>query len=295
MTQRLAPEFRHDAEEGEEDKKDADGGTMLDKFLSKLDARLDDFGSRLDALEEREDGEHEPEGEAKEDKKDGEDEPDEKKADGEEEPEAKEDGKKDAKKDEGEDRGEDEPKEVVADKKKDGAMKDGEMPKEMADAFSAVLGKLDKLGRRISDVERLVPKNISDGDHNDMLEYQGRADAAFAAFGDHAPRPLLGEDLPAYRRRIVGKLKVHSPAWEKANLHAVSDGVAFDNIEREVFADAAKVAKAPISVPEGVLRCDEHRTPGGHTVRTYYGRTRSWMDDFADGARQSVVSVADRA
>ena len=229
----------HDKEIEKADAKvDADAGEKLDKVLAHLDSVMqaaDALSSRMDAYEaerkkeeesKADEGEEEPEMEKKADE--GEEEKEEDKADeGEEEPEM-EDIKA---------------RELAADK----AKKDAEREEERrADS--------EDIRRRIADVERRLPRQMSDADFAAMADTQARADAVFSAFGKRAPRPLDGETLPRYRRRLASALKAHSPEWKDVNLTAMVDNAAFDVIEKRIYADALHAANHPTDIEAGDLR-----------------------------------------
>ena len=243
----------HDKEIEKADAKvDADAGEKLDKVLAHLDSVMqaaDALSSRMDAYEaerkkeeesKADEGEEEPEMEKKADE--GEEEKEEDKAD---------EGEEEDKADEGEEEPEMEDikaRELAADYDATvKAKKDAEREEERrADS--------EDIRRRIADVERRLPRQMSDADFAAMADTQARADAVFSAFGKRAPRPLDGETLPRYRRRLASALKAHSPEWQDVNLTAMVDNTAFDVIEKRIYADALHAANHPTDVEAGDLR-----------------------------------------
>ena len=245
-----------DKERADRARADAEAGEKLDKIL----AHVDSLGKRMDAMEATETP---PKADAEEE---GEDKP---KADAEEEGEAKE--KADAEED-------------IARLKADA---DVEEAKEKAD--KAIADAADAR-RRIADVEKMLPKQLSDADYAAMADAQAKADRVFQAFGDSAPRPLQGEDLNGYRRRLANRLREHSPALKDVNLHAINDAAAFEFMEKQVYADAMAAALSPVDLPEGVLR--EMRSPDltGRQITTFAGTAGTWMRPMG-GQRSRVTSI----
>lgn len=241
-------------------KADADAGMKLDKILSCMDS----LNARMDAYDA-----------AKADAAKADAEEDDKKADGEE----------------------DEPKEVVADKKK----ADGDMPEQfkkdsddddkkadtIADASAKVAAKFQG---EIERLEKLIPKQRTDKDYAAMADVQARADTVFQAFGDSAPRPLDGEDLGGYRRRLAGVLKTHSPQLKSVNLGAIFDAEAFDFMEGQIYNDAMAAALKPVDLPAGHLREIKTRDVAGRNVSTFVGEPRAWMSSH-QGQRRRVTGI----
>lgn len=233
-----------EAEKTEDKKADAAEGTTLDKLLSAVDGLC----SRMDAMEAA----------AKADADDKDE--DDKKADA-------EDGKD-----------KDEPKEVAADKKADdddmadSAKKDAddkEDEKAKADAARAQAdADMTEMRKKLADMERTLPKQISDADYSAMADHQARADKVFQAFGDSAPSPLRGETLQGYRLRLANNLKQHSDDLKKADLGAIADDTAFTLIEQRVYADALQAAERPADLPPGMLReiVKHDRHTGGRVI-----------------------------
>lgn len=113
-----------------------------------------------------------------------------------------------------------------------------------------------------------------------LADAQARADSVAAAFGDSAPRPLNGESVLAYRKRLVGRYKQHSDAWKGVDLAAVSDAAMLDVVERQVYADAMTAARHPtVSADEG-LREVRTVSDAGHRVTTFVGNMSSWTNQF---------------
>lgn len=306
-------------EEKIEDRKDeASAGEKLDKLLTKMDA----MEGRLDAMETANCKADEDKDETKEDANEENEESerevakaDGKKADAEEEEEERED-------DDEEEEGE--PERVVADKgkRKDAARKDGPtspLPKQQrtpeqdkaikeyqakhakGDAEEDEEEREDRnmsrhdsdnsdLRRRIADLEKVMPRQLSDADHQAFADAQARADTVFQAFGDSAPRPLMGEDVMTYRRRLAGSIKGKSKTWSKTNLHGINDDNAFSVIEDSIYADAMDAAHHPTDLKADELRPIYSTDVTGRRTTSFAGEPRAWMDAFS-GSRRRLVGV----
>jgi hypothetical protein len=111
----------------------------------------------------------------------------------------------------------------------------------------------------------------------------------FSALGKRAPRPLDGETLLGYRRRLAGELKSHSKAWKDVNITVLADD-ALPVAEAQIYADAAEVARNPIDLPENTLRMVSRRDETGRNISEFFGKPSSWMSQFS-GARRRVAGI----
>jgi len=95
-----------------------------------------------------------------------------------------------------------------------------------------------------------------------------------------APRPLDGESLLGYRRRLLRPYVQFSDAFKDVDLEKISaDKAAFAGIEHKVYADALEAGKNP-RVPEFQLReVVKHRD--GHKFTTFLGDPRTWMNEYS--------------
>lgn len=277
---------RADAEEtpAEEARDDAGAGTQLKDFINDMQKCMDSFGDSLTKLHSRMDSLEE---ESKEEKKD---------AEKEEEPvaEKKEDDAEEAE----EAKVPAEPVRAAADKRKDAKRKDNgedvseakasadedeEEKKEEAHADADMVDlrkQIADLTRKLGDVQRIVPRPMSEIDVDALTDAQARADDVYSEFGKRAPVPLPNEDLMGYRRRVARDLRVHSPALKTVNLHAVADDTAFGELEKQIYADALASARSPMSVPRGELRSVTRRS-GGHEITEFHGEPSSWMSPMS--------------
>ena len=130
---------------------------------------------------------------------------------------------------------------------------------------------------------------MSDADYAAMSDAQARCDAVAQAFGESAPRPLPGETLLAYRKRLLKPFVKYSQEWAKADASVISvqPAAAFEIIERQVY-DAAKVAaKNPPDLAPGTLRMVTRRDQDtGHVIREYYGDSEACWGRFKSPVRK---------
>lgn len=290
---------RDDAKRDDAKRDDADAGQKLDKILTAMDS----MSKRMDSMEKRMDDDDAKRDDAR--KRD-----DAKKRDDEEKEEKEKEDRDDAKKrddarkrdDEGEEKKE-EPEETVADRKKrdddsrkdarkrDDAKRDDEEKDEKKEEEKADAKRDDSdLHDRLARLERRVANPLTDKDFHAMADAQARADDVFALFGQHAPRPLDGETLSLYRRRVAKALKAHSKQWKDVDVGAVVDSVAFDIMEKQIYADAAATARSPIDVPLGTLREMTSRDRTGRLITEFAGAPASWMHTFG-GNRMKLASI----
>ena len=255
------------AEEIEDKKSDADAGEKLDMVLKAMDS----FAKRMDALEAKKADEEEPKADEESEELCDDDE-----YEDDDEGTLEEEVKGDDDEEEGE------PKEVAADKKR----KDAEERKmeETAKADS------EKIAKRIADIERRLPKQMSDADYAQMADAQAKADSVYQAFGDAAPRPLVGENLDAYRRRLATGMKTHSPKLKDVNLGTIKDPAAFDFMEGQIYADAMAAALKPVDLPAGQLREIKSRDTTGRQISTFVGEPRAWMGSHT-GHRRRLAGI----
>ena len=93
---------------------------------------------------------------------------------------------------------------------------------------------------------------LSDGVRREYQRHQAEADGIYRQLGEpSAPPPLDNEWLPHYRRRLLEPLKQHSPTWAKVEIPNQEDVLAV--AERQIYADAAREARAPTNLRPGEL------------------------------------------
>jgi hypothetical protein len=169
------------------------------------------------------------------------------------------------------------PKKAKDDDDDDDDKKSDDDDKKKDDA-AAKADDIGELRRQIADQRSIITrleglvKPRSDDEHAAFADAQARADAVFAGFGERAPRPLEGEGLGDYRRRLATKLKKHSSMWKGVKLSALPDE-AFGPIETQIYSDATTAAANPVDLEAGELRAVTKINPttgGRETV--FYGR-----------------------
>ena len=80
----------------------------------------------------------------------------------------------------------------------------------------------------------------------DILDAQAKADSVLSAFGKSASRPLQGEGLMSYRKRLLRGLQAYSDAYKDVNLVKEIKGEKMLSIaEKQIFNDALVAAKSP--------------------------------------------------
>jgi 8-oxo-dGTP pyrophosphatase MutT (NUDIX family) len=144
---------------------------------------------------------------------------------------------------------------------------------------SALLARIAELEKLSVQMAGVIPRPLNDTDYALMADAQAKADAVYSAFGKQAPRALNGEDLLAYRKRLVAGVKSHSDQWKSIDISKVDSSV-FEIAEPKIYADAMDAAIHPSASPEGGLREVTRDTGTGHRVTTFYGQPKDWMDDF---------------
>lgn len=143
-------------------------------------------------------------------------------------------------------------------------------------AFDAA--SISRLQQQYEELKAMIPKGATDKDYDDFARVQAAADAVFQQFGQTAPRPMQGEIVIGYRKRLAGLLKEHDPRWKDVDLNAVAtDEKAFGIIEEQIYKAAMDAAKNPASVPVGELRAVTTRRPTGHLETRFYGSPGAWM------------------
>jgi hypothetical protein len=121
-------------------------------------------------------------------------------------------------------------------------------------------------------------------ERGELAKAQGRADEVAIALGQRAPAPWVGETSIGYRRRLAKLFRHHSENFKQTDLDAISDKM-FPSIEAQIFADAMEVGLRPPQFGPGQLLPRSTRNEAGHTIITYHGDPRAWMDFFAGGVQ----------
>lgn len=166
------------------------------------------------------------------------------------------------------------------DKKADGDEDDKEKKADMAKADADTRAK-------IADLERRIPKILSDAELNAIADAQARADSVASQFGQSASRPVPGETPRAYRIRLAGAFKKHSPDWKDIDL-AKADDALLTLAEKAIYADAERVASSPATVEPGQLRMRIRMDEAGRRIKEFDGAPDTWMSAFKAPRRGRV-------
>ena len=183
---------------------------------------------------------------------------------------------------------------------------DGQMTELMSKMLTAVESLSDRLDK-LEAVKDDTPKAEAPADDKKVPDFvaadradlerrnalgaaQAAADAVANHRGERAPPPLSGEDVMAYRRRLLRDWRSASKDFSKVDLWAIPEGPVFDGIEKTIFADA-KAAADNIIAPEGQLVPRITQDPSGRQIVSYYGQPKSWMSQFS-GYKGSVKSFS---
>ena len=149
------------------------------------------------------------------------------------------------------------------DDKKDDAVK--------ADAVADLRKQIASQQEVITRLQSMM-KPRSDDEHAAFADAQARADTVFAGFGERAPRPLEGEILVDYRKRLATRLKKHSATWGKVKLSELPDS-AFQIAEDTIYNDAISAAANPVDLEAGELRMVTKIDPStGVRSNVFYGK-----------------------
>jgi 8-oxo-dGTP pyrophosphatase MutT (NUDIX family) len=180
-------------------------------------------------------------------------------------------------------------KEAEAAKLKAEAKEEEAAKADAAKRESALLERIANLESMLVQTAQLTPKPLTDSDYTAMADAQAKADGVYSAFGKQAPRPLNGEDLFAYRKRLVAPMKAHSKEWQGIDL-AKLDAAAFSVIEPKIYADAMEAAMHPTDLEDGSLRAVPKSTGTGHVITNFFGSSpRAWMGDFRIPSKKSRI------
>ena len=180
---------------------------------------------------------------------------------------------------------------AAADKAKKDAEEAEEKERAEKDAQAGALNA--DLLARLSAVEKLVPKALTDAERAQFAEIQSRFDSVLAHFGKQAPRPLDGETPLGYRRRLLGSLQSHSATLKDANLSGIHDDVSFGALESVIFKDAIEAARNPADLESGVLRAVIKKGPGGREITEFVGKS-TFVKQFAADVQRATGRIEAR-
>ncbi|WP_337049967.1 DUF2213 domain-containing protein [Serratia fonticola] len=128
--------------------------------------------------------------------------------------------------------------------------------------------------------------DAAERDAEAIADAQARADAVYADFGKQARAPMSGESLLNYRKRLLKGLQMHSPTYKDVDIIAIADAALLNIAEKQVYADAAVVARNPVPEKPGELVVVVRKDEAGRPVKTYHGNMNSWLGAFKTSGMQ---------
>ncbi len=156
--------------------------------------------------------------------------------------------------------------------------------KEQAEKLARADSTTQAIAKELAELKALI-RPVPEDEARALAEEQVRADAVYAAHGASASRPVQGETLLAYRRRLAQGMQKHSPAWKGIDL-ATLPGPALELATQAIYADAQAAARNPADVPEGTLREIVTIDSTGRRITSFAGEPRSWMAQFSANRRR---------
>jgi len=118
-----------------------------------------------------------------------------------------------------------------------------------------------------------------DKDMEKYADFQAMADTAYAAFGNRAPAPLMGQSLTGYRNMLLRPLQTHSKTYKDVDLKSVSDSNLLSVIEKHIYADAIAASNSPEIVPEGRLIRIVRKDSVGREIVSYKGSPKVMLKE----------------
>jgi hypothetical protein len=122
---------------------------------------------------------------------------------------------------------------------------------------------------------------MDDEEEMKKADAQAKADSVYSAFGKQASRPLLGESLFAYRKRLLRPLQSYSDTYKSVDIvKAVKDSALLDIVEKQIHNDALQSAKLATHIPQGSLYAVKKVDASGRTITSYKGHIGAFLDEF---------------
>lgn len=162
---------------------------------------------------------------------------------------------------------EEEAKSDEDDAKKD-AKKDAE--EEMKDDSE---GKMEGVGEMKFDED-------TEEEQEKKADAQAKADSVYASFGKSASRPMQGENVMAYRKRMLKGLQKYSDSYKSVNINSIKDEALLSLAEKQIFADALSASRTSVGVGAGRLVELHERDRAGRTITKFRGDMDSWLGAF---------------
>ena len=127
------------------------------------------------------------------------------------------------------------------------------------------------------DDEEAAKKDDEDAAYADC---QAKADSVYSAFGKSASRPLSGESLTAYRKRMVRGLQAHSDEMKNVNINSIKDEAMLSVVEKRVYADAIAASRGTGAIAKGQLIELHKKDRAGRTITEFRCDMEAWLGDF---------------
>lgn len=108
---------------------------------------------------------------------------------------------------------------------------------------------------------------------------QAKCDSVMSAFGKSASRPLQGESIMSYRKRLLNGLKAYSDSYKDISLASIKDAKLLDLAEKQIFADALNAAKSPTMYAADQEIEIHERDRAGRVISKFKGGM-GWLDAF---------------
>jgi len=144
-----------------------------------------------------------------------------------------------------------------------------------------------QMRKRMDSFQAQLPK--SEDDMAKFADAQARADSVYQAYGKHAPRPLQGESLLGYKRRLVKTYQPLAPAWKDVDLSKVADSAMMGVAEDQIFSAALQAAKNPVDLAPGSLREIPKPDATGRMFKEFVGSPNAWMQEFRTVTRKAKL------
>ena len=120
----------------------------------------------------------------------------------------------------------------------------------------------------------------ADEEEAKFADAQAKCDSVLSAFGKSASRPLQGENLLAYRKRLLRGLQAYSDSYKDISLTSIKDAKLLSLAEKQIFADALSAAKSPMMFAADQLVEINEKDRAGRTITKFKGAMSAWLDDF---------------
>ena len=139
--------------------------------------------------------------------------------------------------------------------------------------------EIEAIAKRVDALEQST-KPMPEEEAAKMADAQAKADSVYSAFGESAPRPMMGESLLAYKKRLAAKLQPHSARAKAVNIGAIADASVLAMVEETIYADALEVAGKPAEIPAGTLREVSRQDATGRKITEFQGDVSAWTAPF---------------